>query len=154
MKKMFLVIALVVVLVLPLSAANYMKTNGLGVGLNVGYPGVGAAVKYAMNDFRAVGTVGYGYSGTVFLEAGAQYDVYEFAIGDIPFFLNVGVTGTVSAPTDFKSFKVSANVPVGVSYFFEKLPIEAFLKVGPGVAILPKLDFDINASLGALYYLD
>ncbi|MFA5514429.1 MAG: hypothetical protein WDA17_05930 [Sphaerochaetaceae bacterium] len=155
MKKALIVLALVLVLVAPLSAARYTKTNGVGVGLSAGWPVAGVAFKYGMNDFRVVGTLGYDYRGSIALEAGAQYDVYQFDIADIPFYLNVGITASASAATDFKSFAFTGNVPVGVSYFFEQIPIEAFLKVGPGVKYADKkIGFDINAAIGALWYLD
>lgn len=158
MKKGLIVLALVLVLVAPLSAARYSKTNGVGVGLSAGWPVAGVAFKYGMNDFRVVGTLGYDYRGSIALEAGAQYDVYQFDIGNLPFYVNVGITGSVLAATNFQSFAFTGNVPVGLSYFFEKVPVEAFLKVGPGAIFnakaAKKVDFDINAAIGALWYLD
>jgi hypothetical protein len=59
MKKVILVLALVLIVALPLTAASYMKTNGLGVGLSGGYPVSGVAIKYDMDDLRVVGTMGY-----------------------------------------------------------------------------------------------
>jgi predicted small secreted protein len=151
MKKVLLVIALVLVIALPLSAANYSKTNGIGVGVSGGYPVSGVAVKYGMDDFRLVGTLGYSFASAFALEAGAQYDVTEFDIDGIPFYVNVGVTGAISIGGDFG---LSVNVPVGVSYFFEDFPVEVFLKLGPGVKILPSVAFDFGGALGGLYYLD
>lgn len=151
MKKVFLVLALVLIIALPVSAAGYMKTNGVGVGLSGGWPVSGVAVKYGMDDFRLVGTLGYNYNGGFAIEAGAQYDWTEFDIDGIPFYVNVGVTGAISIGSEFH---LSANVPVGVSYFFEDFPVEVFLKVGPGVKILPDLGFDIGVALGGLWYLE
>lgn len=152
MKKVFLVVALVLIIALPVSAASYMKTNGIGVGLSGGWPVSGVAVKYGMDDFRLVGTLGYNYNGGFALEAGAQYDLSEFDIDGIPFYVNVGVTGAMSAGGS--DFTLSVNVPFGVSYFFEDFPVEAFLKVGPGVKILPNLGFDIGVALGGLWYFE
>ena len=150
-KKVFLVLALVLIIALPVSAAGYMKSNGIGVGLTGGYPVAGVAAKYGMDDFRLVGTLGYNYGGGVAVEAGAQYDLTEFDIDGIPFYVNVGVTGAVSIGS---TVYLSANVPFGVSYFFEDYPVEVFLKVGPGVRILPSLGFDIGAALGGLWYFE
>ena len=149
MKKVLLVIALILVIALPLSAA---KTSGIGVGVSGGWPVSGVAVKYAKDDFRAVGTLGYSFNSAFALEAGAQYDVTEFDIDGIPFYVNVGVTGAMSLGGG--SFGLSVNVPVGVSYFFEDYPVEVFLKIGPGVKILPSVGFDIGGALGGLWYLD
>ena len=134
MKKVFLVVALVLIIALPLSAAGYMKTNGIGVGLSGGWPVSGVAVKYGMDDFRLVGTLGYNYN------------------GGVPFYVNVGVTGAISAGGP--DFTLSVNVPFGVSYFFEDFPVEVFLKVGPGLRILPDLGFDIGVALGGLWYFE
>ncbi|MGI6432999.1 MAG: hypothetical protein ACOXZ4_03950 [Sphaerochaetaceae bacterium] len=154
MKKVILVLALVLIVALPLTAASYMKTNGLGVGLSGGYPVSGVAIKYGMDDFRVVGTMGYNYGGSIAIEAGAQYDVYEFAIGDLPFYVNAGVTAAAHIATDFKAFAASVNVPVGLSYFFEQFPAEAFFKIAPGLAVYPDIKFDFGTSLGFLWYFD
>ncbi len=153
MKKVLLVVALILVVALPLSAAKYDKSNGIGIGLSGGYPVSGIAVKYGMDDLRVVGTLGYRLGSALSLEAGAQYDVAEFDIEDIPFYVNVGVTGAMHIGFG-GGFGLSVNVPVGVSYFFEEYPIEVFLKVAPGVRVRPTIGFDIGASLGGLYYLD
>ena len=155
MKKVFIVLALVLVMIVPLSAASYMKTNGVGVGVSGGYPFSGAAFKYGMDDFRIVGTLGYNYGGGISVEVGAQYDVYQFDIGELPFYVNVGVTGSASFIfDDLKNIGVAANVPVGLSYFFEQFPMEVFLNVAPGVKILLSIGFDIGGALGALWYFD
>jgi hypothetical protein len=99
MKKVFLVVALVLIIALPVSAASYMKTNGIGVGLSGGWPVSGVAVKYGMDDFRLVGTLGYNYNGGFALEAGAQYDLSEFDIDGIPFYVNVGVLVVLILPS-------------------------------------------------------
>lgn len=152
MKKVLLVLALVLVIALPVSAAGYMKTNGIGVGLSGGWPVSGVAVKYGMDDFRLVGTVGYSFNSAFAIEAGAQYDVTEFDIDGIPFYVNVGVTASMNIGSGFGA---TINVPVGVSYFFEDFPMEVFLKVGPGIKLLPApLGFDIGVALGGLWYLE
>jgi predicted small secreted protein len=155
MKKVLLVIALVLIIALPLSAANYSKTNGVGVGLNLGFPFNGVAVKYGMDDFRAVGTVGWDLnSSNLAIEAGAQYDVYEFDIEGIPFYVNAGVTANIGLFGN-PNFTLAVAVPVGLSYFFEEMPIEAFLKLAPAIAIVPSVGWGgINASIGGLWYFE
>jgi hypothetical protein len=154
MKKILLVVALVCLIVLPLSAAKYDKSDGIGVGLSLGYPVNGAAVKYGMGDFRIVGTLGYSFPSSLSLEGGIQYDLTEFEIENIPFYVNIG--GTV-AMTIGGGLGLSVNVPVGVSYFFEafdEYPMEVFFKLAPGFAISPTFGFQMGGAIGALYYLD
>jgi predicted small secreted protein len=156
MKKVLLVIALVLIIALPLSAANYAKTNGLGVGVNLGFPFNGAAVKYGMDDFRAIGTLGWNFTNSSLdVEVGAQYDVYEFEIGELPFYVNAGVTANVGLFGAKDSFTLAVAVPVGLSYFFEEMPIEAFFKLAPALLVVPGVDWGgINASIGGLWYLE
>ena len=45
MKKVLLVVVLILVVALPLSAAKYDKSNGIGIGLSGGYPVSGIAAK-------------------------------------------------------------------------------------------------------------
>ena len=154
MKKMLLVVALICLVVLPVSAAKYDKSDGIGVGLSLGYPVNGVAVKYGMGDFRIVGTLGYSFPSSLSVEGGVQYDLTEFEIENNPFYVNIGATAAV---TIGGGLGISVFVPVGVSYFFEafdEYPMEAFFKLAPGFAISPAFGFRIGAALGALYYLD
>ncbi|WP_422478096.1 hypothetical protein [Pleomorphochaeta sp. DL1XJH-081] len=155
MKKVLLVIALVLVIALPLTAASYSKTNGVGVGISLGYPSNGVAFKYGMDDFRLVGTLGWNLSGNTLidLEVGAQYDWLEFDIEGVPFYVNAGITGAIGVAGD-DSFSLSAAVPVGVSYFFEELPIEAFLKLGPVIKIIPAVGVGFSGAIGGLWYFE
>lgn len=155
MKKVLLVVALIMVIALPLSAASYSKTNGIGIGINLGYPSNGVAFKYGMDDFRLVGTLGWNLSGKTLidLEVGAQYDWLEFDIEGIPFYVNAGVTAAIGLAGE-DSFSLAAAVPVGVSYFFEEVPIEAYLKLAPVIGIIPGFGFGVSASIGGLWYLE
>ena len=153
MKKVLLVIALVLIIALPLSA-SYSKTNGIGVGVNLGYPTNGVAAKFGMDDFRAIGTLGWNLNGTLDVELGAQYDVYQFDIDKLPFYVSAGVSANMSL-FGADSFALAVAVPVGLSYFFEEMPIEAFLKVAPAIKVLPGVAFGgVNASIGGLWYFE
>jgi len=154
MKKVLLVVALICLAVLPLTAAKYDKSDGIGIGLSLGYPVNGVAVKYGMGDFRIVGTLGYSFPSSLSVEGGVQYDLTEFEIENIPIYVNVGATAAVTVGG---GFGLSVNVPFGVSYFFKAFddyPMEAFLKLAPGLVIAPALGFHMGGAIGALYYLD
>jgi len=152
MKKALVILLLVCCVVVPLSAAKYDKSNGIGLGVSLGYPVSGIAAKYGVDDLRFVGTLGYNYGSYVALEAGVQYDLTEFAIEDLPFYVNVG--GTVAVDIGASYFGLSLNVPVGVSYFLEEYPIELFLKIAPVIQIVPGFGFTVGGAIGGLYYLD
>lgn len=151
MKKVWLVIALVLVVALPLSAAQYDKTNGIGVGLSLGYPS-GVTVKYGMDDFRFFGTLGSEFGSDVYLDAGVLYDITEFEIESLPFYVSAGASIGLGFGSDFE---LAVNGVVGASYFLEQYPVEVFLNVSPGYRIITERDaFDINAAVGALWYFE
>ncbi|MHC1692049.1 MAG: hypothetical protein AB9828_03355 [Sphaerochaetaceae bacterium] len=152
MKKALVVLLLVCCVVVPLSAAKYDKSNGIGLGVSLGYPVSGITAKYGMDDLRLVGTLGYDYGASVALEAGVQYDLTEFAIEDIPFYVNIG--GTVAVDIGASYFGLALNIPVGVSYFLEEYPIELFLKIAPMISVIPAVGFHVGGAIGGLYYLD
>ncbi|MFA6822094.1 MAG: hypothetical protein WCR26_07900, partial [Sphaerochaetaceae bacterium] len=56
MKKLFVVIALILVIALPLVAAKPARVNGIGAGLTLGYPS-GLTVRYGMDNFRFFGNI-------------------------------------------------------------------------------------------------
>lgn len=152
MKKKWMIFVMVVVLVLPLSAAaRYDKTNGIGVGLSLGYPS-GITVKYGMDDFRFFGTVGSEFGSEIYLDVGVLYDLAEFAIEDLPFYVNAGASVGFGLGTDFE---LAINGLIGVSYFLKECPVEFFLNIAPGFRVITEREgFDIGGAVGALWYFE
>jgi len=151
MKKVLIILTLVLIIALPLSAANYAKPNGVGAGLTLGYP-TGLTGRYGMDDFRFLGNFTWDYSNGFYFDVGVLYDITEVTIANLPIYINAGVqTGIGIAET---KFQFSVNAIIGASYYFEDVPIELFLNLAPGVAIMPSLGFSPKGGLGAIWYFD
>lgn len=153
MKKFLFVVIIIALSMSVVSAARYDRADGFGIGLSGGYPVSGLALKYGMGDFRLVGTFGYSFRDNGAIEFGVQYDLDSFHIDRLPFYLNVGITGAINFGPEFKAFSV--NVPIGISYYLAKAPIELFLKFTPGIQIKEdKVGPDFGAAIGFLYYIN
>jgi len=151
MKKVLLVIALVLVIALPLSAANYSKTNGIGVGLNLGYP-TGLTMRYGMDDFRVLGNLTWNFGSGFYLDAGALYDITEVQLGEFPIYINGG--GLVGLGLANSNFQLSVNGVVGASYYLEEYPVEIFLNLAPGWNLFMDSGFSFKGGFGGLWYFE
>lgn len=153
MKKLLFVILIITLGMSGLSAAKYDRADGFGIGLTGGYPVSGLALKYGMGDFRLVGTVGYSVRDNGAIEFGVQYDLDSFNIDRLPFYLNFGITGAMNFNPEFDDFSI--NVPIGISYYVMKAPIEFFLKFTPGIRLnANSIGPDFGAAIGFLYYVN
>lgn len=148
MKKMLIVMALILIIALPLSAANYAKPNGAGAGITLGYP-TGLTGRYGMDDFRFLGNFTWNYGLGFYLDVGVLYDIAEVDMGGIPIYINAGVQAGIGVDD---GFQLSVNGIVGASYYFEEVPIELFLNLAPGWNILTTSGFSFKGGLGAIWY--
>lgn len=154
MKKVLLVLALVLVIALPLSSASYMKTNGIGAGITLGYP-TGLTARYGMDDFRLLGNLTWDFGSGFSLDVGALYDITEVEVGDFPIYINGGAL--VGVGFRGSDFLLSVNGIVGASYYLEDYPVEIFLNLAPGANIIKPASANIlsfKGGLGALWYFD
>ncbi|MFA5468276.1 MAG: hypothetical protein WC224_04370 [Sphaerochaetaceae bacterium] len=155
MKKVFILMAFILIIALPLMAANPVRANGFGAGIALGYPS-GVTVRYGMDNFRFFGTVGNHYGADVSLDLGALYDIVSFDIGGLPLYLNAGAqlgVGLGFGGGDLV-FGMSAAGVVGVSYYLDKQPVEFFLNVAPGYRFLGGSGFAISSNLGGIWYFN
>ena len=150
MKKVLLVVALVLIIALPLSAANYSKTNGVGVGLTLGYP-TGLTMRYGMDDFRVLGNLTWNFGSGFYLDAGALYDITEVELGDFPIYISGGALVGLGIND---GFQMSVNGVVGASYYLEEYQVEVFLNLAPGWNLFTKSGFSFKGGLGALWYFE
>lgn len=161
MKKAFLVILLVAVMVLPLTAASSFSLTkaskgAFGVGLNLG-TNLGAAVKFDNSDWDLYGNVGFGaLSKGVAIEAGAELKVTEFKIDKANFLVNAGLMIPVAVGNNLLT--VGALGTGSIVYEFKDVPLHAYLRVGAGVniVILPafKVAFGYSGAIGATWMFE
>ncbi|MDD3823900.1 MAG: hypothetical protein PHN93_09165 [Sphaerochaetaceae bacterium] len=154
MKKVFLVLALVLIIALPVSAAGYMKTNGVGAGITLGYP-TGLTVRYGMDDFRLLGNLTWDFGSGFSLDVGALYDITDVKLGDFPIYINGGALAGVGLYSN--DFLLSVNGIVGASYYLEDYPVEIFLNLAPGANIIKPAGasiFSFKGGLGGVWYFE
>ena len=164
MKKKVLLVALLVALILaPVTAASYRgseQDGAIGVGLNLG-TNTGVGLKFGFGDFDILANIGldnfvfnpFSLGGDV----AVSYELYDFDFGHghhMPLTLGVGAkTGFVFA--DKFGFDLSVVFPVGISYQIPDFPMQFYLRLAPGLALLQntsfKLGFDFAGYIGALW---
>src|SRR5882672_6819329 len=105
----------------------------LGVGLILGEP-TGASVKYLFTDTFAIdGAVGWSFHDETDLQLHAdalwhKHDLFDTSEGQ--FSLYFGVGGRVKF-RDGAEDRVGVRIPVGVSYKFDRAPVDLFVEVAP-----------------------
>ncbi len=146
MKKVLILAILVIIVIVPVAAAD---TNGkdFGVGIYLGSP-LGLTAKYDLDEELSV-VGGLGFGGGIKVAGGVQYNFIDFSIEDLDFNVyfgaNLGIT--------FGTFNVSLEVPVGINYYFKDPAIEVFLEVGP-VFNFVSMNAGAIGGIGARYELD
>ena len=76
-----------------------------------------------------------------------NYNIFKVDTGKMSLFYGFG--GRIKFADDTI---VSLRVPVGISYEFEKTPIELFLEVAPMLNLTPATEVDIAGGIGFRYY--
>jgi len=155
MKKVLLAVLLLAMVLLPATAAERASKTDLAVGLNLG-TNSGVGVQYRMNDFDVIGNVGFGFLGgnNLSVDAAANYKVTEFYIENAQFDVTVGGGAALSIPfEDDKELGLAAIVPVGIVYNLDSMdfPLDFYLRVAPGIRILPEVEAYLGGYIGALW---
>lgn len=160
MKKKVLLIALLVALILaPVTAASYRGSENdgaIGVGLNLG-TNTGVGLKFGFGDFDVLANIGldnfrfnpFSLGGDV----AVSYEVYDFDFGHghhMPLTVGVGASMGFVFDDPFV-FDLAVLVPVGISYQIPDFPMQFYLRLAPGLAVLPELDFAFAGYIGALW---
>nr|WP_319472584.1 hypothetical protein [uncultured Sphaerochaeta sp.] len=154
MKKVLLAVLLLAMVLLPATAAERASKTDLAVGLNLG-TNTGVGVQYRMNDFDVIGNVGLGFIGgsSLSVDAAANYKVAEFNIEKAKFDVTVGGGAAIRVPFDKSKMGLAAIVPVGIVYSMNNkdFPLDFYLRIAPGIAILPDVDPYFGGYIGALW---
>lgn len=149
MKKASLIVVIITLILIPVTAKN-----SVALGLNLG-TNMGLGVQYQMKGVDLVGNVGYGLlHGVISVDAAASYTVTDFTIGKARIDVTAGAGGYVGVPlTKDGDVSVSALVPVGLKYSMpnQDVPLDFYLRVSPGIQILPKVDFAWGANVAVLW---
>jgi hypothetical protein len=149
MKRSF-VIFISVAVVFPYCVSAQEKD--FGVGAILGEP-AGLSLKKWLGEKTAIdGALAWSFAekGAFHLHAG--YLVHNFSLiqvkkGKLPVYYGIGAR----IKSD-KDFTVSARLPFGISYLFEKAPIDIFFEFALLLDITPGSKFWLNSGIGFRYY--
>ena len=125
-----------------------------GAGLILGEP-TGASLKYWLNDTMAIdGAIGWSFHRETDLHLHSdflwhKFDLFSVPEGRLPLYFGVGARVKFR---DHEDDQVGIRAPVGVSYIFEKIPVDIFLEVAPIIDFTPSVRGGFTAGIGARYW--
>jgi hypothetical protein len=132
---------------------NYAGKFGLGIVL--GEP-TGVSAKYWLNDRMALdGVAGwslhddskfYVHSDLLF----HSFDLIPVKSGRLPVY--VGAGGFVRFRDSGEDTQAGVRVPVGISYMFEKAPVDIFVEFAPGIDLTPSTRADFMGGIGVRFW--
>ena len=139
--------------ILLFSNSIYAQGNGFGLGMILGEP-TGISLKNWLGRSTAVDfAIAWSLEGKNSFTIHGDYLSHHFKwtqveSGSLPFYYGIG--GSIKFTDD--DARLGARVPLGLNYHFENLTLDLFLEFVPVLLLLPKTDFDINASIGIRYF--
>jgi hypothetical protein len=145
--------ALVIILFGCLAGLSFGESkHNVGLGIILGEP---TGISFKMWSSQTVGfDAGAAWSfvnGSFFQIHGDMlfhnFNLFKVDTGKMAFFYGFGARVKFADDTT-----VSLRVPVGISYEFEKTPIELFLEVAPMLNLTPATEVDIAGGVGFRYY--
>jgi hypothetical protein len=135
-------LAVAALFLVPVGAANAASQlspeEGFGLGLAVGTPsGISASLPVGPdNAFNAVLGYDLGHDASNLAILGDYVwhlrDLVAVDAGKVSFYYGPGVRVLAA-----RHAEAGIRVVLGVDYFFEGAPVQAFLEIGPGVNIVP-----------------
>jgi len=76
-----------------------------------------------------------------------MYNFIDIEKGKLPFYFGIG--GRIMFEKDDK---VGVRIPVGLSYEFEKAPLDIFFEIVPILDLIPNTELNFNAGIGIRYF--
>jgi hypothetical protein len=143
-------IALIAATCLP---AQARKGGDVGLGFIVGDP-TGISGKIWLSDINALDFIaGFGTFHNDYIELRADYVWHEFSLfpvksGQLPLYYGMGLGTAIGN----RASLLSVRGVVGIEYLFAAAPLDVFLELGPGAAIIPNSRVDFTAGLGMRFF--
>jgi len=126
-----------------------------GAGVTFGEP-IGATVKYFFTDTIAIdGAIGWSSAdhADLYLQSDVlwhNYDLLKVSRGALPVYFGVGPLLRFRSGGDDN--QVGIRAPVGLSYFFDKMPIEIFGEIAPALDVSPSVRGEVTGGIGIRYW--
>lgn len=125
-----------------------------GLGAIFGEP-TGVSLKYFFNDTIAIdGGAGWAFHRHTDFHLHSDilwhdFDLLPVPEGKLPLYLGVGARLKIEDRADDR---FGIRVPVGVAYFFERLPIEVFAEVAPVLDLAPSTRGGLTGGVGVRWW--
>jgi hypothetical protein len=158
-KRMKRTILSVMIAVFVVNGVAYGKMEGIGLGVIAGEP-TGLSIKKWIDERSAIdGALAWSFVDETSFQIHSDYlrhrfDFTEEFKGQLPFYYGIGARikfkGNDKGNDDTK---LGVRIPVGLTYIFQKKPIDLFMELVPILDITPKTDIKLNAAIGVRYYL-
>lgn len=127
----------------------------LGVGVMVGEP-TGLTAKYWLNDTLALdGAAGWSFHphSDFYLQSDVlwhDFDLIPVPQGRLPLYFGVG--GLLRFRDQQHDNQVGIRAPVGLSYMFDRLPVDIFVEVAPAIDVAPSVRAELTGGVGIRYW--
>ena len=151
MKKIIILFLLGLIL-LPITIKA--QDSGIGLGIFLGEP-TGVSLKSWVGRREALDVaVAWSFEGEGAIHIHADYLFHNFRLfhiekGDLVLYYGIGARIKTVHKT-----QVGVRIPLGLSYLFEKDPIEIFFELGPIMNVTPRTLFRMTTGVGVRYYFD
>lgn len=150
MKKCIIILIYIFILLFTVNPV-WADGNILGAGIILGEP-TGICVKLWLGKVMALDAAfAWSFKKDYFL-IHADYlfhflDPFKIPKGHIAFYAGIG--GKVILADQLKA---GVRVPLGITYIFEKIPLDIFLEIAPTLELIPETDFSFDGAIGVRYY--
>ncbi|MEE8604973.1 MAG: hypothetical protein V3S65_06335 [Candidatus Aminicenantaceae bacterium] len=150
--KKSIIVCLLGIIVLPITLEA--QDRGFGLGVILGEP-TGVSFKKWVGRREAFDVaVAWSFEGEGAIHIHADYLFHNFRLfniekGDLVFYYGIG--GRVKT---VDKTQVGVRIPLGLSYLFEKDPVEIFFELGPILNLTPKTLFRMTTGVGVRYYFN
>ena len=151
MKKLFVILLFGLFIIPPHSTA---QDSGFGLGIILGEP-TGVSFKSWVGRREAFDVaVAWSFEGEGAIHIHADYLFHNFRLfhiekGDLVLYYGIGARVKTVHKT-----QVGVRIPLGLSYLFEKDPVEIFFELGPIMNLTPKTLFRMTTGIGVRYYFN
>jgi hypothetical protein len=150
--KKFIILLLLGIVILPLTLKA--QDSGFGLGIILGEP-TGISFKNWVGSREAFDVaVAWSFEGEGAIHIHADYLFHNFRLfniqkGDLVLYYGIGARVKTVNKT-----QVGVRIPIGLSYLFERDPVEIFFELGPIMNFTPKTIFRMTTGVGVRYYFD
>ena len=138
----------------PVPISHVDPTHRFGAGLLLGEP-TGASLKYFLTDKTAIdGAIGWSFHRETDLHLHGDFlwhkhDLFSVSEGQLSLYYGVGARVKFRDRADDQ---VGVRVPVGVSYLFERVPVDVFAEVAPVLDFTPSARGGFTAGIGVRWW--